>query len=152
MKWEKSDVIQYIEAKEYIDSVLIPLVPYQMDNDANMEVNAFQSEWTNLLANELEKELTGRILLAPIYYYIKTADRSEELSRINAWIEEVKQQPFKHVFILTLDPAWKKHELAFAGTLIWLSGMKSGDLKSAEMHRFIRDQVEQLSELIQSYW
>ncbi|WP_286191247.1 YpiF family protein [Virgibacillus salexigens] len=152
MKWKKADVAQYLEAKEYIDTILIPLIPYQMTGDTELEKNAFQNELTSVLANELEKELTGRIMLTPTYNYVKAADREEEVNRIHSWIEEIQQQPFPHIFLLTLDSSWKKHEQALDGTLLWLPGMKSGDLHSAEMHRFIRDQVEQVSELIRSYW
>ncbi|NBJ70501.1 MULTISPECIES: DUF2487 family protein [Clostridia] len=152
MRWKKSDMTQYIEAKEYIDTVIIPLIPFQMQNDSSLEVNAFQKEWTTALVNELEKELTGRMMLLPPYCYVKTTDKKAELLRVSAWVEEAQHQPFRHVFFLTLDAAWKKHEQALPGTLLWLPGMKSGDLHSADMHRFIRDQVEQMTELIRSYW
>ncbi|AUJ26417.1 DUF2487 family protein [Virgibacillus dokdonensis] len=152
MKWKKTDITQYTEAKEYIDTVLIPLMPFEMESDTHLDVNAFQYEWTMLLVNELEKELTGRMMLLPPYVYRKPIIQEQELTRIDSWAKEIKKQPFNHVFFLTLDGGWKKHEEALPGTLLWLPGMKSGDLHSADMYRFIRDQVEQMSELIQSYW
>ncbi|GAA0423015.1 MAG: DUF2487 family protein [Bacillota bacterium] len=152
MKWNKADLAQYLEAKEYIDTILIPLIPYQMSTESELEKNAFQNELTTVLANDLEKELTGRVMLTPSYYYVKHATKEEEIERLHGWITEIQKQPFSHVFFLTLDASWKKHEQVLKGTLLWLPGMKSGDLHSAEMHRFVRDQVDQISELIRSYW
>jgi hypothetical protein len=152
MKWKKEDLTQYVQAKEYVDTVLIPLIPFQFTDETNIDKNAFQSEVLSILTNEIEKELTGRVMLTPNYHYVKSADLEKESEILQHWTEEVKKQPFKHVFFLTFDSGWKKFENKLDGTLLWLPGVKSGDLKSAEMHTVIKDQVEQIGELIRSYW
>ncbi|WP_164218935.1 YpiF family protein [Virgibacillus sp. YIM 98842] len=152
MKWKKEDLNQYVQAKEYIDTVIIPLIPFQFTDEQNIEKNAFQSEVLSILTNEIEKELTGRVMLIPNYYYIKSSDLDDESTILRGWTEEIKKQPFKHVFFLTFDSGWKKREGKLDGTLLWLPGVKSGDLHSAEMHTVIKDQVEQIGELIRSYW
>jgi hypothetical protein len=152
MKWKKEDLKQYIQAKEYIDTVIIPLIPFQFTDEQNLEKNAFQSEVLSILTNEIEKELTGRIMLTPNYHYIKSSDLEQESRILQGWIGEIKKQPFEHVFFLTFDSEWKKNEGKLDGTLLWLPGVKSGDLHSAQMHTMIKDQVEQIGELIRSYW
>src|SRR5690625_2909948 len=152
MKWKKEDLNQYIQAKEYIDTVIIPLIPFQFTDEQNLEKNAFQSEVLSILTNEIEKELTGRIMLTPNYHYIKSSDLEQESRILQGWIGEIKKQPFEHVFFLTFDSEWKKNEGKLDGTLLWLPGVKSGDLHSAQMHTMIKDQVEQIGELIRSYW
>ncbi|WP_042223599.1 YpiF family protein [Oceanobacillus manasiensis] len=152
MKWKKNDIAQYIEAKEYIDSVLIPLVPFQVSDENALTTSTFQSEVIYILANEIEKELTGRVLLTPTYHYLKNSNKETEVDRLNYWVQDVKQQPFEHVFFITFDSGWKKLEKELDGTLLWLPGSKTGNLQSVEMRALIKEQVEQLGELIRSYW
>lgn len=152
MRWIKKDLERYVEAKEYIDTLLVPLLPFEFSNDPHIAKNAFQIEILTIFLHELEKELTGRVVLSPSYYYLKKAVKEEEIVRLNSWIADAKQQPFEHVFFVTFDATWKKEEKTMDGTLLWLPGTHSGDIQSKETAVMIRDQVEQVSELIRSYW
>src|SRR5699024_8253407 len=130
----------------------IPLIPFQLSKENELEKNAFQRELLGILSYEIEKDLAGRIMLTPDYVYLKEVDKDEESKRLNTWVNEAGEQPFKHIFFITLDTTWKKHERSLRGMLLWLPGFQSSHLKSEEMHSVIRDQVEQISELIRSYW
>ncbi|MFC3038919.1 DUF2487 family protein [Virgibacillus xinjiangensis] len=152
MKWSTADVPRYLEAKEYIDTVLVPLIPFQLSNDKTAEQAAFQHELLSILANEIEKELTGRMLLCPPYHYRESAVGEEETQRLNSWVEELREQPFHHMFFITFDSSWKRLEQSVNGTLLWFPGKQSGDLSSNEMKQHVREQVGQITELIRSYW
>ncbi|MCF3941630.1 YpiF family protein [Oceanobacillus alkalisoli] len=152
MKWRKDDLEKYVQAKEYIDTILVPLVPFQLTNDADLGKNAFQQEVITIFANEIEQELSGRVLLIPSYLYLKDGDKAIEVERLNQWISETKNQPFKHSILLTFDSSWKKHEKELVGDLLWIPGVQTGDIHSKEMQEMIRDQVSQLSEIVRSYW
>lgn len=152
MRWIKSDLEKYVEAKEYIDTLLVPLFPFDFSSDTNLAKNAFQIEVLSVFLNELEKELTGRVVLSPHYHYLKSAQKEIEIERLNNWVADAKKQPFEHVFFITFDTTWKKEESAMAGTLLWLPGTQSGDIQSKETAAIIRGQVEQVNELIRSYW
>ncbi|WP_156289225.1 YpiF family protein [Oceanobacillus salinisoli] len=152
MKWRNRDLAQYVKAKEYIDTAMIPLIPFQLVNDQGMETDSFQSEVLSLLSNEMEKELSGRILLTPNYNYIRAANMEMEKDRLNMWVKDIQKQPFKHIFFLAFDSKWKKMEKELDGTLIWLPGVQTGELQSKEMQQMLRDQVSQIGELIRSYW
>lgn len=152
MKWRKDDLGKYVGAKEYIDTLLIPLISLQFSNDGEAEKLAFQQKVMSILANEIETELSGRLMLVPNYSYLKNSDKGTEAERINQWIEDVQQQPFKHIILLTFDASWRKHEKELNGHLLWLPGMKNGDLQSKETHQLLQDQVQELSEIIRSYW
>lgn len=152
MKWIEKDILQYVQAKEYVDTLLIPLTPFHLSDGNNIAKSAFQTEVLTIFSNELEKELTGRILLTSNYSYFKDADKEKEIERMNSWIKDALKQPFNHIFVVTFDSTWKKYEQALNGHLLWLPGMLSGGIHSPEMSMIIRDQVKQVSELIRSYW
>lgn len=151
MKWIDHDLQQYIQAKEYVDTVLIPLVPFHFTNDASLAKNARQKEALTVLLSEIEKVLSGRVLLSPSYYYLKHQNLEIESKRLNTWIEDALEQPFNTVFLVTFDSKWKKHEQLLNGNLLWLPAIE-GDLHSKEMGPVIRGQVDQISEFIRSYW
>lgn len=152
MRWIKKDIQQYIQAKEYVDTIIVPLVPFHLSNDTELAKSGFQGEVLSVFITEIERELAGRLMLAPNYTYLKKKDKQQEALRLNEWIDDSAKQPFNHSFFITFDSTWKKYEQTLNGTLIWLPGMQSGDLYSTEMHDIIQDQVEQISELIKSYW
>lgn len=152
MKWLKHDLEKYVEAKEYIDTAVIPVQAFHISREDQLTKDSFDCEVLSIYANEIEKELSGRVLLTPTYTYFKGTDLEREAKRINEWSDELKQQPFQHIFILTLDLQWKKHEALLDGNLLWLPGLKPTNLQSQEAVQVIRGQIEQISELIRSYW
>ena len=152
MKWYSEDLIKYVQAKEYIDTLIIPLEAFHLSQESNLEKDAFHREVLGIYTNEIEKELSGRVLLAPTYTYLKSSNLDNEVIRLNSWIEDVKTQPFTSIFVVTLDNAWKKVEKDLDCHLLWLPGMKPGNIKSEDAVKLIRSQVEQISELIRSYW
>lgn len=152
MKWKTDDLKKYIQAKEYIDTIIIPVQPIHFSDESNLEKDSFLRESLAIFSNDIEQELSGRVMLTPTYNYIKSTDLSDEVTRLNEWIKEVKKQPFTTIFILTFEIAWKKTESEIEGNLLWLPGISSGDITSKETTTLIRNQVEQISELIRSYW
>jgi hypothetical protein len=152
MKWKMNDLEKYEDAKEYIDTLLIPLVPFQLGDDEASKKAAFQEEVMQIFAREIEQELSGRVMLLPSYIYLKSSDLEMEVSRLNEWRKDASEQPFHHIIFLTFDSAWKKHESKLEGELLWLPGMHTGDIHSKEMQTIMRDQIGQVSEIIRSYW
>lgn len=150
MKWNNEELERYVQAKEYVDTILLPLIPFQFGDDEASVKTSFQNEVIQIFTNEIEKELSGRIMLAPSYYYLK--DPTEETTRINSWVEDMQKQPYQHIILLTFDAGWKKVERDLQGNVLWLPAVQSGDLKSNEMQGIIRDQISQVSEIIRSFW
>lgn len=152
MQWSRESLKQYVDAQEYIDTLLIPLVPLKLKDVQDLEKNAFQRELLNILSNEIERELAGRIMLLPEYVYLANADLEQECERLNSWIQAAKNQPFEHILFLTFDVAWKQLEDRLEGHLLWLTSMQTGNLKSKEMHGIVKEQVQQIITLIRTYW
>ncbi|UOQ93571.1 YpiF family protein [Halobacillus shinanisalinarum] len=151
MQWTKQDTKQYLPEKEYVDTVLIPIISFDPASDNRMTKEAFQRELNQIFTNLIEKEYKGRMFLAPEYYYLTNYHESE-ISRMNQWVEHFQQQPFEHVFLFTFDAKWKKYESDLNGHLLWIPGIADGDLQSTETKSFVKEQVKQVNELIQAYW
>ncbi|WP_284141299.1 MULTISPECIES: YpiF family protein [unclassified Virgibacillus] len=152
MKWKKADVEKYVQAKEYIDTILLPLIPFQFSQDKDIELVASQNDLLHIFASEIEKELAGRVMLLPSYHYISSAAKSEEYLRLNSWIQETEKQPFEHAILLTFDASWKKYEKEITGNLIWLPMIQSESFDSKQIKGLIKNQVEQICEMIRAYW
>src|SRR5690625_64565 len=152
MQWNSEDLAQYMDAKEYIDTIIIPLQPFHLSKDNQLQKDAFLRNVLSIYTNETEKELSGRVLLTPSYNYLKFTQLEEEVNRLNNWVEDITNQPFHTIFFMTFDMKWKKVESKLDGHLIWLPGIDSGDLHTKEAVKMIQNQVTQISELIRSYW
>lgn len=152
MKWTRVDLEKYEQAKEYIDTVIVPLAPFQIGALEASAKNADQYDVLTLFARELEKELMGRVMLAPTYTYINTAEKSVEAARLNQWTHHFKEQPFEQVLYISFDPSWRKTANDLEGEFIWLPSIPLKDADSAAMKDMIRDQTMQTAELVKSFW
>jgi|SRR5690625_905298 len=152
MKWASQDLERYTQAKEYVDTIIMPLIPFQISPDNEAGKEAVQSEALSIIAKEIEKELSGRVMLLPSYHYVKSADKEKETARLNDLVKEVEKQPFTHKFFITFDMGWKKHEQDLQSHLLWFPSIQSKELESKEVVSIIRTQVLQICELIRSYW
>lgn len=152
MKWTKTDMEKYKDAKEFVDTLLIPLSPFEIGEDTSLEKDAFQQEVLHLYVHEIEQQLAGRLLLIPSYMYLKSIAKDNEVNRIQQFVSNAQKQPFEHVFFITFDASWRKYEADLNGHVLWVPSVQTGDLKSKEVQSLIKDQVTQLSELIRSYW
>src|SRR5699024_2487391 len=152
MKWTKKDMTQYMEAKEYIDTIVIPLLPFQIAKDKESTKYAPQGQVLLLLTTELERESSGRMMLIPKYSSLTSTDKREECDRFNAIAQSIQEQPFSRLFVLTFDPGSKKFEQSVQRNRLWIPSVPSEDLYSSATHAMVKDQVSQVSELIRPYW
>lgn len=141
-----------MDVKEFVDTVVIPLHPFHLSEETSVVKDAFQLDVLERYAAEIEKKLSGRVLLAPTYLYLKKSNAGQEVKRLNAWVNDMKEQPFTSVYFFTFDSTWKKVEQELSGHLLWFPGMKTGDLKNPETTKLIRTQAEEISELIRAEW
>lgn len=151
MRFTKNDLKQYVPEKEYVDTVVISLIPFDPASDKDMEKEGHLRELNHIFTNIIEKEYRGRIFLSPDYHYM-SGDHEKELERVNDWIAHFESQPFEHIFLFTFDMKWKKYEKELNGQLLWMPGIQTGDLQSTETQSFVKEQAHEISEFIQSYW
>ncbi|MYL55151.1 DUF2487 family protein [Pontibacillus yanchengensis] len=153
MQWKTEDMNMYVQSKEYVDTIVIPLLPVSFNTDDKQLVSmAFQHELLTVFTNEIEKQFKGRIFLSPSYTYSPSTDIEHEMNRLNLWCEEAETQGFKHILLFTMDPKWKKQERKLEGSLIWLPAGQVDTLHSEEAQKYVQSQINQVTELIMAYW
>ena len=150
MKWVPQDIDMYLQAKEYVDTAVLPLLPVSFDGD--MKQTASMTEFINLLSAQLERQFKGRLLLLPGFSYLKSMEQDKLMELIKIWETEIFQKGFKHVFYVTSDTIWKGIEKDLNGPLIWLPSLPLENLDEQYKTSIMEDQVKQLLILFVQKW
>ncbi|BBP90303.1 hypothetical protein BsIDN1_39210 [Bacillus safensis] len=66
MKFQAEDADRFLQSKAYIDTAIIPLVGIDADQ---MKQTVSLGEFTILVADELERQLKGRVFSAATYIF-----------------------------------------------------------------------------------
>lgn len=150
MKWKSEDIEMYVKAREYVDTIILPLYPISFEE--KMGQTAAMTEMISLLSIQIEKHFKGRILLMPGYSYLK-ASSGEELSRdLQKWEKEFFEKGFTYVIYLTCDRDWQGYESQLQGSLIWLPTLPLQKMDEKSRYMIMEDQVKQVNELLIEKW
>ncbi|MDP9740330.1 UNVERIFIED_ORG: hypothetical protein QFZ59_002160 [Bacillus sp. B2I3] len=148
MKWTAKDLDMYMQSKEYVDTVLIPLVPLSFKGQ--MKQTGSMNEFLTILSLEIEKQMKGRILLLPTFHYL--SDEMDKVERLKRWANEVKENNFEHVFFLTSDFEWKKEERELENNLVWIPAIPLEGLEIEQAREMINQQVLQILDIFSYKW
>ncbi|MDA7025630.1 YpiF family protein [Bacillus sp. CLL-7-23] len=146
MKWCAQDADVYLDAKEYIDTAVIPLISVHLDHQFKSTVS--KGEFTIRLAEELEGQLKGRVYLFPPYTYLHVCDKSVQDI---ADLKDMTQNHFKHVIFLTTDERWKE-VLQDEQKLLWIPALPLEHMKDSLKQKLLDDQIEQILNILLQYW
>ncbi|MBY6084922.1 YpiF family protein [Priestia flexa] len=142
MKWHVKDVELYLQSKEYVDSIIIPLIP--IDFGAAMKTTAAMNEYTTIITSELERQFKGRVLLAPSFTYLKQLGAQHALKNLIDWKNQVSINETKHIFFLTNDRDWIAYDQELESKLIWIPTLPLEHMEEAHKQRVVADQIEQI--------
>jgi hypothetical protein len=150
MKWIPQEVETYLNAKEYVDTAVIPV--YSLSFGEEMKQSAAAFEFISLLTGFLERQFTGRILMFPPFTYLKSDSTEKVLSELLKWEETVLQNDFKHIFYITTELDWRMYENRIGGSLIWLPALPLGNMTEPQKIEIVESQVKQLLSIITQKW
>ena len=77
LKWIVKDVEQFEQAREYVDTGIIPLLSISAAKEMKTVVE--QGEFIELLSMELEREYKGRVLLLPAFTYLVESQKMKKV-------------------------------------------------------------------------
>jgi len=150
MKWITQEVETYLNAKEYVDTAVIPLIAVSFGGD--MKQSAAAVEFITLLTSHLERQFTGRVLLFPSFTYLKFEPSEKVLDDLLKWEENLIKGEFKHIFYITSELDWRMKEQKLTGSLIWLPSLPLEHMNNTQKIEVIDNQVKQLLPLFTQKW
>lgn len=140
------EISQYMEQKEYVDTVVIPLVELDLST-AGMRQSAGAAEYMIALTSLLERQFKGRLLLLPPVSYAKNTDRAHLAGELQ---KEMRQSDFKHIFYMTTDATWRT--VQDFGQLLWLPAVPTEHMDQKFRHSVMEDQLRQVLPLFLNEW
>ncbi|MEH7093456.1 YpiF family protein [Neobacillus vireti] len=150
MKWIPQEVETYLNAKEYVDTAVIPI--YSLSFGEEMKQSAAAFEFISLLTGYLERQFTGRILMFPPFTYLKNNHMDQVISELLKWEETVLKSEFKHIFYITSELDWRMFENRIDGSLIWLPALPLGNMSESQKIELVESQVKQLLSIFTQKW
>jgi hypothetical protein len=150
MKWIPQEVETYLNAKEYVDTAVIPV--YSLAFGEEMKQSAAAFEFISLLTGYLERQFTGRILLFPPFTYLKSDNMENVMSELLKWEDNILQSKFKHIFYITSELDWRMYENKVGGSLIWLPSLPLGNMSEPQKIEVVESQVKQLLSIFTQKW
>lgn len=149
MNWNGKDVEVYLKEQQFIDTVVVPLLPISFGTE--MKQAASQGEFINLLSMHLERQFKGRMLLFPAFTYLTGTDNVSLIDRLQSWEVKLKESGFSHIFYLTSDSYWRSEE-KIKNQVIWLPSVPLEHMDEEYKHSILEDQVKQLINIIVQQW
>lgn len=145
MKFHAEDADRFLQSKDYIDTAIIPLVGI----DANqIKQTVSLGEFTILVAEELERQLKGRVFLFPSHTYVEINDRKlEDIFTMKKSLED----HFQHVVLISSDHGWKEHA-PVSDSLFLLKPVPLEHLKVELKQKIVQDSVEQILNFLLQKW
>jgi hypothetical protein len=150
MKWIPQEVETYLQAKEYVDTAVIPL--YSVSFGDEMKQSAAMAEFITLLTSQLERQFTGRLLLFPPFTYLKNNQCEKVINELKNWEANIETSEFKHIFYITTESEWRMQEQKFAGSIIWLPALPLEFMDVSQKVAMVDSQVKQLLNLFTQKW
>ncbi|OCA90921.1 hypothetical protein A8F94_03370 [Bacillus sp. FJAT-27225] len=150
MKWLPVDISQYMNAKEYIDTAIIPLI--QIGLGDKMPQSATMSEFIGTLSAGLERQFAGRTLLLPAFTYLHNETKEELANRLKGWETALQGEGIRHIFLVTSDQSWLQNNDSLSGSLLWLPALPLSSMDDQQKRSLINEQVKQLAELFTTKW
>ncbi|HHY73182.1 MAG TPA: DUF2487 family protein [Bacillus bacterium] len=150
MKWISTDIEMYMKAKEYVDTVVVPLVPISLQGEISTICE--MGEFITILSAELEREYKGRMVLLPAFTYLKNEETTALIERINLWNRTLVDSGVKHVILLTSDPDWKLNEKDVQATLLWVPSISFHDVDKKYIEQMLKSQLKPIQTIVMNLW
>ncbi|MFS1518171.1 YpiF family protein [Bacillus sp. SCS-151] len=150
MRWTINDIDMYLKSADYVDSAIIPLIPFGLGS--NIKSTVTMGEFIGMITYELERQFKGRLLLLPQFTYMQDEAIETKKNKLFTWCNELKANGIKHIFILTSDSEWKQIESIMEDMLIWLPALPLEHLDDEAYNTMMKEQVNQLIPLFINTW
>ncbi|RXJ03963.1 DUF2487 family protein [Anaerobacillus alkaliphilus] len=150
MKWQAKEVDLYLQAREYVDTAIVPLIPISWGNELKSTVQ--MGEFITLISDELERQFKGRVFQFPPYTYLKSEKVEDRLTRINMLDDHLKEHGFDFIVYLTSDIDWKQIETEMKDTLLWIPSIPLEHMEPKYKQETLSNQIKQMLPIMTNKW
>jgi hypothetical protein len=150
LRWQAKEIDLYLQAKEYVDTAIVPLIPISWDKEIKSTVQ--MGEFTSLITDELERQFKGRVFQFPPFTYLKSEDVESRLPKINELDTHLKDNGFHHVIYVTSDIDWKQIETKMQDTLLWIPSIPLEHLDQKYKMEVLSNQIKQMLPIMTNKW
>lgn len=146
MFFNVKDIEQFLAQKEFIDTVVVPLVSLDFTED-KIKQSGSSVDFLMSLTSFIEQQFKGRLMVLPPYTYLSDA-KNEDYP--NVLTEQLHKIGFKHVFHITSDSFWTsfKDEL----NIIWLPSIPLESMDKNVKNSILEDQLRQIIPIFSAKW
>ncbi len=141
MKWTSKEVEDFLKSREYIDTAVIPLIPIAINEIAKSY--AQMKDFVEIVANELERQFKGRVLLLPSFMYIANNYQKEHLETL---VNHLKENGMKHIVLLTCDNYFQGENVTM------LPNVPLEYMEESYQKQLVRDQVAPIIQMLVTKW
>lgn len=146
MFFNVQDVTQFQSQKEFIDTVIIPLLSVNLKEDL-MKQSSSSTNYLMSLTSFIEQQFKGRLMLMPPFTYLEQSKDSILPVKLQ---DEFRSAGFKHVIFVTCDQSWTslKEEI----DVIWLPSIPLESMDPSVKKTILEDQLKQVIPVLSSKW
>lgn len=145
MNWTAKDLDTYLQQKEYIDTLLVPLLKIETTPES-MKNNASSAEFLMHLSTFIETQFKGRIMLMPPFSYTQSSNLHMMAEKMS---EDLSLMGFKNIIYLTTDSAWTSISL---DEVIWLPSIPLESMDESLRKSILEDQLKQVLPRLTKKW
>ncbi len=149
MKWIPQDTEMFLGAREYVDTVIMPLIGITFQD--HVKQSASINEFITIISRQVEQQFKGRVLLLPPLTYCNDWSKQDRLDVALKWKNSLEEQ-FAHVFFLTSDVEWKTIETELGQSLLWTTPIPLEHLEEKFKKPMMEEQVKPLLTIISQKW
>lgn len=146
MNWVAKDIDTYLTQKEYIDTVVVPLVAVDTRPET-MKQSASSAEFLMNLSTFIEKQFKGRMMFLPPVSYTQSADLQQLAQTLD---QDLAESSFPHVFFLTSDSKWTAVESK--GKVVWIPSIPLETMDESLRKTIMEDQLRQVLPHFMDKW
>lgn len=151
MRFKTADMDTYLQSKDYVDTAVIPLVESTWKNDAKTVAQAV--EFTQALTDEMERQFKGRIMQFPLFGYARSEERQQVVERLLVWKQDLKENGFKHIFLVTADANWKQLESKLNQmNVLFVPALPLEYIEQKNRKKVMDGQLQQLLPIVTAVW
>ena len=149
MKWLPQDMDMFFQAREYVDTAVMPLIGLTFKEQAKQSASVY--DFISIVSRQVEQQFKGRVLLMPPLTYCSDWSKEERLELLLKWKADLDKQ-FSHVLFLTSDAEWKTLEIEIGQSLLWISHIPLEHLEEKYKQPMMEEQVKMLLKVISQKW